>query len=202
MVQWWRTQVQGELQASAEKGKLEHTSWFKHSRLQNQYNKLQKKSWSVLPLCLYNLVVEIRNSLLFQRWTKSPSCVCVCVCTPLCPTLCNPTDCSPPGFSVQGISQVRTLEWVVMPSSRGSSLPKDRTHLSCVYCVAGRFLTAESWGKHSQLPTVCDKHSSNLTKNTILSGRSFSKTLWIPGKDEIKTSFTDLFLFYWKKVSL
>ena len=38
-----------------------------------------------------------------------------------CPTLCNPTDCSLPGFSVPGILQVRILEWVAMPSSRGSS---------------------------------------------------------------------------------
>ena len=30
-----------------------------------------------------------------------------------CPTLCNPTDGSPPGFPVPGILQARTLEWVV-----------------------------------------------------------------------------------------
>ena len=39
----------------------------------------------------------------------------------LCPALCNPMDCSPPGSSVHGIFQARTLEWVAMPSSRGSS---------------------------------------------------------------------------------
>ena len=38
-----------------------------------------------------------------------------------CPTLCDPVDCSPPGSSVHGILQARILEWVVMPSSRGSS---------------------------------------------------------------------------------
>ena len=36
-------------------------------------------------------------------------------------TLCDPMDCSPPGSSVHGILQVRTLEWVAMLSSRGSS---------------------------------------------------------------------------------
>ena len=30
-----------------------------------------------------------------------------------CPTLCDPMDCSLPGFSVHGILQARTLEWVV-----------------------------------------------------------------------------------------
>jgi len=38
----------------------------------------------------------------------------------LCPTLCNPVNCSLPGSSVHGILQARILEWVAMPSSRGS----------------------------------------------------------------------------------
>ena len=33
-----------------------------------------------------------------------------------CPTLCDPVDGSPPGFSVPGILQARTLEWVAIPS--------------------------------------------------------------------------------------
>ena len=39
----------------------------------------------------------------------------------LCPTLCNPMDCNLTGSSVHGIFQARILEWVAMPSSRGSS---------------------------------------------------------------------------------
>ena len=31
-----------------------------------------------------------------------------------CPTLCDPMDCSLPGFSVHGILQARTLEWVAI----------------------------------------------------------------------------------------
>ena len=34
-----------------------------------------------------------------------------------CPTLCNPIDGSPPGFSVHGILQARTLEWVAISFS-------------------------------------------------------------------------------------
>ena len=41
------------------------------------------------------------------------------------PTLCDPMDCSPPGSSVRGTLQARILERVVMPSSRGSSRPRD-----------------------------------------------------------------------------
>ena len=44
--------------------------------------------------------------------------------------LCDPVDCSPTGSSVQGILQARILEWVAMPSSRGSSQPRDRTYIS------------------------------------------------------------------------
>ena len=47
-----------------------------------------------------------------------------------CPTLCDPMDCSPPGSSVHGILQARILEYVTMPSSGGSSQPRDPTHVS------------------------------------------------------------------------
>ena len=47
-----------------------------------------------------------------------------------CLTLCDPMDHSPPGSSVHGILQARIPEWVAMPSSRGSSWPRDWTHVS------------------------------------------------------------------------
>ena len=51
-----------------------------------------------------------------------------------CPTLCHPVDYSPPGSSVPGILQARILEWVTVLFSRGSSQPRDRTHIyiSCI----------------------------------------------------------------------
>ena len=49
-----------------------------------------------------------------------------------CPTLFDPVDCSPPGSSVPGIVQARILEWVATSSSRGSSQPRDQTHVSCI----------------------------------------------------------------------
>ena len=56
--------------------------------------------------------------------------------TQLCPTLCDPMDCSPPGSSVHRILQARILKWVAIPFSQGSSQPKDQTRVSC---IAGRF---------------------------------------------------------------
>ena len=41
----------------------------------------------------------------------------------LCLTLCHPVDCRPPGSSVHGNLLARILEWVPMPTSRGSSHP-------------------------------------------------------------------------------
>ena len=41
-----------------------------------------------------------------------------------CLTLSNPMDCSPPGSSAHGLLQARILEWVAIPFSMGSSLPR------------------------------------------------------------------------------
>ena len=70
-------------------------------------------------------------------------CVCVCVCVWIsesCPTLCDPMNCSPPGFSVHGILQARILEWIAIPFSIGSSQPRDQTLVSC------RFVTIWATG--------------------------------------------------------
>ena len=52
------------------------------------------------------------------------------VCAQSCLTLCDPVDCTPSGSSVYGILQARVLEWIAVPFSRGSSWPKDPTHVS------------------------------------------------------------------------
>ena len=49
-----------------------------------------------------------------------------------CLILCDPMDYSLPGSSVHGIFQARMLEWVAMPSSRGSFQPRDQTRPSYV----------------------------------------------------------------------
>ena len=60
------------------------------------------------------------------------------------PTLGNCMDCSLPGSSIHGIFLARILEWVAIPFSRGSSWPRDQTHVSC---ITGRFFTTEPPGK-------------------------------------------------------
>ena len=62
----------------------------------------------------------------------------------LCQTLWDRLDCSLPGSSVHRVFQGRILEWVAIYSSRRSSQPRDWTHVSCVFCIAGEFFTC--WG--------------------------------------------------------
>ena len=66
----------------------------------------------------------------------------LCVCSVARPylTLCNPVNYHPPGSSVHGIFESRILEWVAIFSCRGSSRPRDRTHVSCISCFGRRIL--------------------------------------------------------------
>ena len=50
-------------------------------------------------------------------------------------TLCDPMDCSPLGSSVHRVLQARTLEWAAFASCRGSSRPRDQTHVSRISCI-------------------------------------------------------------------
>ena len=71
--------------------------------------------------------------------------------TQSCLTLCDHMDCSPPGSSVHGILQARILEWVANSSSRGSSWPRDWTHISC---TEGRFFTIWSTREWASIPIL------------------------------------------------
>ena len=76
-------------------------------------------------------------------------------------------DCSLPGFPVHGILQARILEWLAMPSSRGSSQPRDWTHVSGGSCTAGRFLATEPPGKPGD-PTTSLKCGNSLGLRKVL----------------------------------
>ena len=81
--------------------------------------------------------------------------------------LSYPRDCSPPGSSVHGILQARTLEGVAMPSSRETSQPRNQTQISH---TAGGFFTF--W-------TPCnDDLSSNPLSSFGNSGKCFIPRPW------------------------
>ena len=57
--------------------------------------------------------------------TDSASCARCAESLQSCWSLCDPMDSGPPGSSIHGILQARILEWVAMPSPRGSSWRKN-----------------------------------------------------------------------------
>ena len=68
------------------------------------------------------------------------SILCCAESLQLSPALCSPEDCGPPGSSVHGILQARILEWVAVPSVRGSSRPRYRTLVSDIACIGRQVL--------------------------------------------------------------
>ena len=80
---------------------------------------------------LHHVMAEYETNVISEKLPSNPiipsdtvcaHCLCTglsCCCsiTKLCPTLCDPVDCSLPGFSVYGISQARILEWVAISFS-------------------------------------------------------------------------------------
>ena len=85
------------------------------------------------------------------------------------PTLCDPMDCSLSGSSVHEISQAGILEWITISFSKGSSQPRDRTHISC---MAGRFFTTEPPGKTTK--RYYQASNSGLFRNFLSFKRLFS----------------------------
>ena len=92
----------------------------------DSFSRFRFHNWHVYVCCLD----EIWQDLL---------CVCMCSITQLCLSLCDPMDCSLPGSSVHGISQVRIQEWVAISFFKGFSQPRNRTYISCISCI-GRWL--------------------------------------------------------------
>ena len=89
-----------------------------------------KRKSAVLLTCnlFCHMCLQWNKNIFYYPWRILEGlCVCVCLVTQSCLTLCDPMDCSPPGSSVHGSLQARTLEWVAMPSSKLSSQPRGGT---------------------------------------------------------------------------
>ena len=90
----------------------------------------------------------------FFLFAAEHSCMCA---QPLqsCRSLWDPMGCSPLGSSVHGTLQARILEWVTMPSSRGSSRDRDQPCVSCVSRIAGGFFSTEPPVHFSSVAQSC-----------------------------------------------
>ena len=84
-----------------------------------------------------------------------------------CLTLCDPMDYSPPGSFVPGILQAKIMEWVAMPSSKGSFRPRDRTYVSCLL----------HWQAGSSLLVPPGKPNSSSYKGTNPSKEAYTHDL-------------------------
>ena len=91
-----------------------------------------------------------------EGWALCKACMCA-KSLQSCLTLCSPMDCSPTDSSVHGILQAGPLEWVAMPSSRGSSQPRDQTHVSLMSpaLAGGFFTTSATWEAHCARCFMC-----------------------------------------------
>ena len=89
--------------------------------------------------------------------------VCASSVAQSCPTLCDLTDCSLPGSSVHGISQARRLERAAIFFFRGSSRPRDQSHISCVSCTGFFFTTVPPGKRYAAAAAAAKSLQSCLT---------------------------------------
>ena len=112
--------------------------------------------------------IHIDSCYMRSKWSESVNCSSFL-------TLCDPMDCSLLGSSVHGILQARILEWVAIPFSRGSSRPRDWTHLSNVSCITGRFFTTGATCKAKQNKNPDQMIVKVLSENLWLVSTSLDK---------------------------
>ena len=74
----------------------------------------------------------------------------------LCPTLCDPMDCSLPSSSIRGFFQARMLEWVAISFSRGF-FPTEGLNPGLVHCGQVLYHLMERWERASSLNASGDE---------------------------------------------
>ena len=97
---------------------------------------------SSVQMCINLNASSVQMCIMQARWTfHLQNIFCVCMLSHV--WLCDCMDCSLPDSSVHRILQAKILEWVAMPSCRGSSWSRAWT---CIFCLAGEFFTTEPPG--------------------------------------------------------
>ena len=108
------------------------------------------------PGCVSSGAIRGRQALLASRAVAVPELVShgqwaylipMCSVTQSCPTLCDPIDRNLPGSSIQGILQVRILQWVAISSPRYLPIPGIKPRSPTSHALTDGFCTAEPPGK-------------------------------------------------------
>ena len=109
-------------------------------------DKQQDLVWSIGNYIQY-IAINCRKWIKNYIYIHMYACMHASSVAHLCPTLCDPMDCSSPGSSVHGIFQARIQKWVAFFSFRGSSQPRDRTRVSWTSCIgpSSWFLQSPEW---------------------------------------------------------
>ena len=116
-----------------------------------------------------------------------------------CPTLCDPMDCSLPGFSVHGIFQARILEWGAIAFSQGI-FPTQGSNLGLPHCrqtlyplshQGSPITSALSIFSCASWPSVCLPW-----RNTCL---GLLVIIWL-GCLFLDTELHELFLLFWRLI--
>ena len=113
-----------------------------------------------------------------------------------CLTLCDPMDCSPPVSSEHGILQARIQEWVAMPSSRGTSWPRDQT---CISCIAGRFFTVWATRKDPHLSQLIPNYTGPSDISASLGSPPFSE---FSNNSPLAQVLAEVALYTWDSIRL
>ena len=96
-----------------------------------QFLKNHYSEYMTYPLCCID---KLNFSVSLHMWGSYKFTWYMCMHAQICLTPCGPMDCSLPAL-LHGIFQARILEWVAFFYSRGPSLPRDQTYISCASCI-------------------------------------------------------------------
>ena len=103
-----------------------------------QEDALEKEMAPHSSILAWNIPWTVEPGRLYSTWGRrvghgcTTNTKCYCLVSKSCLTFYDPMNYNPPGSSVHGISQARKLERVAISFYRGSSQPRDLTHISCI----------------------------------------------------------------------
>ena len=86
-----------------------HFQYINHCMLKKKKYKYPMGSLKSSPWPKRPLIIKVCKLISIEYPKHCSKCCCYCLAAKSCPTLCDPMDCSPPGFPVHGISPGKNI---------------------------------------------------------------------------------------------